>query len=872
MKFSYNPRIIRQLGTELITSDAIAIMELIKNSYDAKANKINLLFFSSPSSIKHKQLLNPMPTKIQEIINEYGSQKLIVIEDNGYGMNKKTIEDGFFQIGSELKNKERQNINDIDDASIILGDKGIGRLSAQRISPVLILETTSYEDNNINIIVIDWYNFYNNIKYEAPEYEVQKKEKISYTRLWCISDSISDDPDRLVNFSNYIEKIEYYKKDAFNKPVGKRKDIFMLKETILSALNFLYLPFSDIETNIELKAYYNDIELDTKFNIDKIRISELVHSFDISNENNNIIVKLNLDIKPWFIERIHMNETGKKLYKDWIHNHTYYSELLNKYQNRFRKTLNIQRRIEEIISGDDDDIEDTKESLTKILPVCGKVFSFKRTSQFLKLAIDSAKENKFIPKETKIDTIKEFLNAYNGIKLYRNGYRIASLGDKNSDWLKLQQERTKGQQFFRFELGNVIGYVQVNDPYQKYISETSSRNQIVSNKIQDALERTLHYIFNTAFYKFTKYAVDITKDILYEEQLIPKRTSKEIKSKLDISKKILNQTIRNIKIMSNQFEEIEQNISLDNEDKISKVQKSFKKLKETVYETNEYLDRSVDFLKDQNEILAITEKEKKEIETEAYNNFKLMANGLITEVITHELHSLISDTDKDIKNQDYFDHLKEYIRKNKDYEIISKFFNPIKSNFDRIYNKITDVNKFYKFLEKTFIYKGTLDDFENVLVKDFVEEFQQKFNSRLVRNKIDLINHSSNLIVEVPKGSLIHLFYNLFDNSIYWIRERQRKAEYDNSFKIDGNDYICIEKKNENIIHFYDSGTGVLPEYQNTLFHALESGKRNGRGMGLYIVKRFLESFDAVIQLRPEINNFGNRYIFEIILNKKIED
>lgn len=36
MKFTYNPRVIKQLGTELITSDSVAIIELIKNSYDAK--------------------------------------------------------------------------------------------------------------------------------------------------------------------------------------------------------------------------------------------------------------------------------------------------------------------------------------------------------------------------------------------------------------------------------------------------------------------------------------------------------------------------------------------------------------------------------------------------------------------------------------------------------------------------------------------------------------------------------------------------------------------------------------------------------------------------------------------------------------------
>ena len=52
----------------------------------------------------------------------------------------------------------------------------------------------------------------------------------------------------------------------------------------------------------------------------------------------------------------------------------------------------------------------------------------------------------------------------------------------------------------------------------------------------------------------------------------------------------------------------------------------------------------------------------------------------------------------------------------------------------------------------------------------------------------------------------------------------------------------------------------------------MESGKKNGRGMGLYIVKNLLESFDAKISLCPEKNSYGNRYIFEIKLASEDEE
>ena len=74
---------------------------------------------------------------------------------------------------------------------------------------------------------------------------------------------------------------------------------------------------------------------------------------------------------------------------------------------------------------------------------------------------------------------KNFLEENNGIKLYRSRYRIGYLGNKESDWIRLQQFRTKGQQWYRFDLGNTIGFVSLTDEKQEYIREISSRLDII---------------------------------------------------------------------------------------------------------------------------------------------------------------------------------------------------------------------------------------------------------------------------------------------------------------------------------------------------------------------------------------------------------
>ena len=134
------------------------------------------------------------------------------------------------------------------------------------------------------------------------------------------------------------------------------------------------------------------------------------------------------------------------------------------------------------------------------------------------------------------------------------------------------------------------------------------------------------------------------------------------------------------------------------------------------------------------------------------------------------------------------------------------------------------------------------------------------------------MNLSLSNIWEVPKGSLMHVFYNLIDNSIYWIDRRQNLAKSNSLYARTGKDEIVIRTINANTVQYYDSGTGVFEKYQHTLFNEMESGKENGRGMGLYIVRQFLKSFGGEIELLETLNEHGNRYIFEIRMKNSLAE
>ncbi len=872
MKFKFNPRIIKHLGTELITSDEIAITELIKNSYDARAKKVKIHFLSSYAELDKRKLLSPLPPGLDAEMVTHAGQPIIILEDNGKGMSLETLENGFFEVGSDLKAKEKQAQS--QDDQIILGDKGIGRLSAQRLSQLLYVETVTATDKNIKTLKINWDQAISSPDEDAPEFDFLKSKTGSYTRLWFIGTA-----EHQINFDNFF----YYRKntntDLFEVKTETAGGAYYVRPDLQSALSFLYSPFEQDKTVLDLELIFNSSAIIVDFNYDTLKIAESIHSFDtqiINDEGGepmDLLISMKMEVRPWFIERIHQIELGKILYQSKKLPHAGYAQLLNKYIEKYRVSLQEEILLSDLITRWKLPAE-VLQDILKISPLQGKIFSLKRQSELMKTAVDSAVENGYINKETNINRdIRPFLEANNGIKLYRNKFRIGTIGNKDNDWLKLQQKRTSGQQFYRFELGNVIGFIKIDDFYQQYIYETSSREHLTDNPYVKALQSVLEYVFEAFSPRFTKRAVDISKDILDGEQLIPKNDSNDIKGEVQKSEDVLKAANENIKAIQKAFKVIDENIALDNDAQKEIIQKMLSELKGASNNFEQNIGNAQRSFQSAHKLIQVAEAEQRRIEVEAYNNFKLMANGLVTEVITHELHSLLSHDISKEPNEEHFKALKDYLFEVKQFELNKQHLAPLKKQFDMLFAKMSDLNRFYSFLEKTFLYKGNSHDFEKVSVGTYLDEITSRFDFRLKKNKIILDYQSVDQSWVVPKGSLMHVFYNLIDNSIYWIQERQRRANYDSTYKIEGTDQIVVKGISENIVHFYDTGTGILDPYEHTLFNSLESGKESGgRGMGLYIVRNFLRSFGGDIELLPDRNAFNHRYIFEIRVKSSLHD
>ncbi|MBR0175942.1 MAG: ATP-binding protein [Bacteroidales bacterium] len=152
LHFKTNVQIKSIIGKDLINDDNIAILELVKNSFDADAKRVDIAFCN----------LKNNDDKIDKKDESYTKQtSRLIIRDDGIGMDLTDIEDKWLNIAySEKKNNSRQHNR------MMAGAKGVGRFSCDRLGQFLNLYTRKKGKNCI-LLKIDW---------RAFEIDDQKKE------------------------------------------------------------------------------------------------------------------------------------------------------------------------------------------------------------------------------------------------------------------------------------------------------------------------------------------------------------------------------------------------------------------------------------------------------------------------------------------------------------------------------------------------------------------------------------------------------------------------------------------------------------------------------------------------------------------------
>lgn len=171
LKWRFDISTFRLIGRELITDRITALFELVKNCYDANAQKVSVIFENVGPNMK-------------------GSA--ISIQDDGFGMSFEDIRDKWMVIGTANKRNSPYSPEPFNRKCV--GEKGIGRFAVDKLGDKLTILTKKKGQSEWLKVDIDW-NFY-----ERSESDNQPKwfTDIESPYEYILADDIEEQGTKLI--------------------------------------------------------------------------------------------------------------------------------------------------------------------------------------------------------------------------------------------------------------------------------------------------------------------------------------------------------------------------------------------------------------------------------------------------------------------------------------------------------------------------------------------------------------------------------------------------------------------------------------------------------------------------------------------------
>jgi len=477
------------LGEQLIKNERIALIELIKNAYDADAEWVKITFMD---------------------FDEYRitDNSKIIIEDSGVGMSSDVIEKHWLNPATPEKLKRKQTSRTTPKGRIIQGEKGIGRFAIFKLGRNIEIVTRHITNDFESIITYDF------SKYDDEFLTENGKEKEIFI------DDLSIDLR--------TRQPEVIKEETILLGTGRHKRPPHGTRIVISDLKGAW-------TEKKVEEVYSDLSrLESIFVRPQLEDDNLnLEPREIEHLNSStafeIYVYKNQERQPYntnYINNLHSLLENQSVIKveNGLYNNSKqeFSFLLNK------TPYSISLRDSELtgmkvfrdrfgIAG----VELDKRNIE-----CGS-FEF----EFYLFDFSSQAPPKYaLDKEDK-KTIKS-----HRIYLYRDGIRVYPYGEPDDDWLRIDIDRGTVSAALFLSNDQVVGYVNISQEHNPLLKDKTNREGLIEegNATSDfvALVRIILAHLRGTHYK--KYRIGLknakAQDVFKNEQV--KHTFSELKETL----------------------------------------------------------------------------------------------------------------------------------------------------------------------------------------------------------------------------------------------------------------------------------------------------------------------------------------------------
>ena len=446
-------RLITMLGDQLIKNELIALVELIKNSYDADASwvKVSFIDFASDYSLT--------------------ATSKIIIEDDGCGMNADILKKHWLNPATPDKLRRKAVNAKTEKGRILQGEKGIGRFAIFKLGKTIKITTRRQRQDDEGHFIDEGDDVENTLVYDFSKYD-----------------------------------------DNFLKENGQDKDLFLenlqvefsqappttivSKEIILGTTKRKRKPYGTIIEISNLKTKWTDLRVARV----QSEVGKLQPIFSQDTES---------DFGVWIYKDNQLHESQDR-YKEQLQNCLENKSVFKVTHGRYSSTDNI---ISFKINGQDvrlgfkdSDISGLKQfekfNTPEYKTECG---SFRFEFYIFDFNVDSENPSKYF-----LDSDDKKIIREHRIYLYRDGLRVMPYGDPEDDWLRIDIARgtIRADEFLSND--QVVGCVYISqEENPKLIDKTNREGLIEDGRALDDFITVLQLILKYLRKKpFAQYLID----------------------------------------------------------------------------------------------------------------------------------------------------------------------------------------------------------------------------------------------------------------------------------------------------------------------------------------------------------------------------
>jgi signal transduction histidine kinase len=827
LHFEVDPSVVYQLGESLITDAVQALIELVKNCYDADGSYAKVI-------IDTQNLNKPDDSFFAEDTNG------IIIEDDGFGMTFEDIQNGWLKISSRRKLEQKLEKKTTPKGRTPLGDKGLGRLGVQKLGNNLEIYTKA-KNKQAYHIGFSWLDFATAPSIDKVEIKIDKIDfsKNAGTRI-VISDLIEPniwEGKAIKNLENELSKIisPYKEIREFIVYVNIDNKTLHLQEMSEAIRNIALIRYKLIFADNIFKVS-GKVKLDYFYPSNKAE-EELFH--DIVESNNGIN----------FFDFL----SHKSLSKSF----NLRKSKSNKWFAEFATEINISD-IDGIYFIPKEKAEKfTRQSdKSDINNEIANPGNFNGEIDYYNL------DNNVFKRQTVFDKLSEYRNyikELSGIRLYRDGFGIRI----DHDWLKLGTQWTSATSYYGLKPDNTLGYISLSAYNNINLEETTDREGfkdtayyrnfflLMQNFV--AFTNTIQGFLRRSWNEYKNYINEATTNVKESESIenisniIKNNLLESVQHKKDI-RVFQDRLTNNLQESRNLIKEVKltRKIAPDMQNRLVNMIDDLEYLVQSANEILKNLQNYFDKLENSKSLEDVIDNRVAKLKEQLEQMYETVALGLTAEALSHEIFNITDQLAIRSKK------VKKTIENTKN-DTLLVFLEYVNSSVIALRKQVSFLSPSLRYVREE-----RHEIILSVFIKEIVEFYEQKLDHNSIKIKMNILNNAD-LKIKMNKGKLIQVVDNLIINSEYWLKEDiKQKRIPEGKIIIDINvPYLLI----------YDNGRGINNNIEDIIFEPFITAKAKGRGLGLFIVSQLLDSEGCAIRLMMERNKDNRLFKFQINLN-----